>query len=251
MKTRLGITLITALCGLMLIGWVLNETTTDLTASPPDDPILKGLSELAVASISDAVDEVTGQRGFMSPDLRPIIKGKKIVGRAATVRLRKVIKVPEGSGLNHSVQILDNSGPGTILVVKIEDGVHIAGIGGLMATTCVARGIEGAVIDGGARDIIEMQELGFQVYMRGVTPATSVGRYTSVSSNEPMRVADVWVNAGDIIVGDYDGVVCVPAGVAAKVLEIARAYEEKEKKMVPLIRKYKSLQKALDAYGRI
>jgi 4-hydroxy-4-methyl-2-oxoglutarate aldolase len=252
MNTRSSLMTIAVLCSLIPVIWLLHDTSADILATPPDDPVIEGLSKLAVASISDAVDEITGQRGFMMPDLRPILSDKKIIGRAVTVRLREAMEVLEDrSAVSHTVQVIDQADPGSIIVVVVENGAHIAGFGGLMANTSVARGLGGAVIDGGARDIQEMQDLGFQVYTRGITPASSVGRWLSVASNEPILCANVWVRNGDIIVGDYDGVVCVPAEIAQKVLETARKYEEKERQMVPLIHKYKSLQKALEAYGRI
>ena len=252
MNKRVGFIVLLAVLSLAHVAWYLSQTDGPVAAAQTGDPIIDGLSHLAVASISDAVDEVTGKRGFMSPDMRPILDNKKIAGRAVTALLRPAIRMPEDrSPVSHSVEVIENAKPGDIFVSVVEDGVHIAGIGGLMATTCVARELGGAVIDGGARDIQEMQALGFQVYARGVTPATSLGRYVSVAANVEVMCGEVPVRPGDIIVGDYDGVVVVPAEVAAEVLEKARGYEEKEKKMVPLIKEYKSLQKALDAYGRI
>ncbi len=228
------------------------ESSECLTTAPPADPVVEGLGRLDVASIADAVDQVTGRRGFMSPDMRPILENKKIAGRAITARLVPIMKhSDDASGVSHSVQAIEQAKPGEILCILVEDGVGIAGIGGLMATTCVVRELGGAVIDGGMRDVQEMQALGFQCYGRGITPASSIGRYTSVSMNAPIRCGGVDVRKGDIIVGDFDGICVVPAEVAEQVLKTARGYEEKEKNMVPLIKEHKSLLKAIEAYGRI
>ena len=100
-----------------------------------------------------------------------------------------------------------------MLVYVLEDGLEIAGMGNLMATTAKVRGLEGAVIDGAARDIEEVTRIGFPIYQpRRVSPATSVGRYVSVAKQIPVLCAGVLVRPGDYIVGDSDGVVVVPAG---------------------------------------
>ncbi|MGQ9656171.1 MAG: RraA family protein, partial [Thermodesulfobacteriota bacterium] len=105
-----------------------------------------------------------------------------------------------------------------------------------MATACKARGLAGAVIDGAARDVDEIEALEFPVFSRSITPATSVGRYVSVGKNIPVQCAGVTVNPGDLIVGGSDGVVVVPRDKAAQVLEIAQKIDEKEAQMVPMIK---------------
>jgi hypothetical protein len=106
----------------------------------------------STGNIADAVDEATGQRGFMSHDMKPIFR-TKIVGRAATALLRPVLKTDARKYPNYQLQILDEAEPGSVLVYVLEDGLDIAGMGNLMATTAKVRGLEGAVIDGAARDI--------------------------------------------------------------------------------------------------
>ena len=79
-----------------------------------------------------------------------------------------------------------------------------------MATTGKVRGLAGVVIDGGARDIDEIEAIGLPVFSRSVTPSTSVGRYVSVAKNVAVMCAGVMVRPGDWIVGDVTGVVVVP-----------------------------------------
>jgi regulator of RNase E activity RraA len=146
---------------------------------------------------------------------------------------------------------IDEAEPGSVLVIVVEESLDISGIGGLMSTACKARGLAGAVIDGAARDVDEIEEMRFPVFSRSIIPSTSVGRYVSIGKNIPVQCAGVTVNPGDIIVGGSDGVVVVPRDKAGQVLEIAQKIDEKESKMVPMIKEYKSILKAVEKFKRL
>jgi 4-hydroxy-4-methyl-2-oxoglutarate aldolase len=212
--------------------------------------LVEGFKEATVASVSDAIDQVTGQRGFMYHDMRPLFKAK-VVGPAVTALIRPSIKATGPTGPNHSLMAIDEAEPGSVVVIVVEEGLDISGIGGLMATACKARELAGAVIDGAARDVDEIEQLGFPVFCRSITPATSVGRYVSVGKNMPVQCAGITVNPGDIIVGGIDGVVVVPRDKAAEVLEIGQKIDEKERKMVPMIKELKSILKAVEKFKRL
>ncbi len=203
----------------------------------------------STGNIADAVEAVTGARGWMSADMKPIFE-TKIVGQAWTALLRPVLKNDTRDYPNYALQILDEAPAGSVLVYVLEDGLEIAGIGNLMATTANARGLEGTVIDGAARDITEIRKIGHPVFARRTSPATSVGRMVSVSKQQPVECAEVMVHPGDYIVGDNDGVVVVPQDVAAQVIALLADYDDKESKMVPIIKREKSMLKALEIYGR-
>ena len=188
------------------------QPPSDARADPQADEkskVIEELRKVSTGNIADAVDEATGQRGFMYHDMKPIFKAK-IVGPAATAVLRPVLKTDKTEYPNYALQILDEAPAGSVLVYVLEDGLETAGIGNLMATTAKVRGLSGAVIDGGARDIEEIEAIQFPVFSRSVTPATSVGRYVSVAKQVPVTCGGVLVRPGDYIVGDRDGVVVVP-----------------------------------------
>jgi regulator of RNase E activity RraA len=157
-----------------------------------------------------------------------------------------VLKYDQRKYPNYALQILDEAEPGSVL----ENGLEIAGMGNLMATTAKVRGLEGAVIDGAARDVEEVARIGFPIYSRAISPATSVGRYVSVAKQVPVLCAGVMVRPGDYIVGDSDGVVVVAQEAAARVLELIAQYDDKESKMIPIIEREKSMLKALEIYNR-
>lgn len=216
---------------------------------PSQKTIVDQLMKVSTGNVADAVDEATGQRGFMYHDMKPVFK-TKIVGPAATAVLRRVLKNDKTEYPNFQLQILDEAPAGSVLVYVLEDGLETAGIGNLMSTTARARGLAGAVIDGGARDVEEIEEIGFPVFSRSLSPATTVGRYVSVAKQVPVVCAGVLVRPGDYIVGDRTGVVVIPKEKITQVLDLVRQYDEKESKMVPIIKETKSMLKALEKYGR-
>ena len=123
-------------------------------------------------------------------------------------------------------------------------------MGNLMGTTAKVRGLAGAVIDGAVRDVAELRRIGFPVWSRRISTATSVGRMVGAEKQVPVKCGDILVNPGDYIVGDTDGVVVVPAAAAERVIELLKQYDDKESKMIPIIEKEKSMLKALEIYNR-
>ena len=215
------------------------------------DQILEVLGDPvhSTGNVADAVDEATGARGWMSSDMKPIQEGR-IVGRAATALMRPGLRNDGRKYRNHLLEILDGAEPGSILVYVMQDGLEVAAMGNLMATTARVRGLAGAVIDGAVRDITEIRQIGFPVWSRRVSPATSVGRMVSVDQQIPVSCGGVMVHPGDYLVADADGVVVVPQAAADRVVELLRQYADKESRMVPIIREQKSMLKALEIYNR-
>jgi regulator of RNase E activity RraA len=221
----------------------------EASARPSEAEIRAAFAKASTGNVADAVDEATGLRGFMSADMKPVFKAK-VAGPAVTIQLRRALRSDTRPWPNLQIQALDEAAPGSVLVEVLEDGLDIAGVGNLMATTARVRGLAGMVIDGGARDIEELEEIGFPVWSRSQTPATSVGRYVPVAKNAPVVCGGVAVRPGDWIVADRTGVVVVPQEALPRVVELLRQYDEKETKMVPLIRETKSMGKALEKYNR-
>ncbi len=207
------------------------------------------LPENSTGNVADAVEEATGARGWMSSDMKPVYEAR-IVGRAATALMRPVLRTDTRKYPNHLLEILDQAEAGSILVYVMQEGLEIAAMGNLMGTTAKVRGLAGAVIDGAVRDTTELKRLGFPVWSRRISPATSVGRMISVDKQIPVLCAGVMVRPGDYLVGDADGVVVVPAEAAEKVVALLKQYDAKESKMLPIIEREKSMLKALEIYNR-
>jgi len=223
-------------------------------SAPPDDPIIAAFKKSYAASVADAVDLVTGKRGFMSHDMRPFVAGKgMMVGRAVTSLVRPASHDQATPALStkHSVEMIDNAKPGEVGVIVMEGTLDVAAMGNLMGTAAVARGMAGMVLDGAVRDVGDLRGMGLTVYARAAIPSTAVGRYATVARNIPVECAGVTVRPGDIIVANEDGVVVVPRERAEEVLKKAQEIDEREIKMYPFIKKYKSLQKAIEVFNRI
>jgi regulator of RNase E activity RraA len=216
------------------------------------DQLIEGFRKSTVASVADAVDQIVGERGFMSHDMQPRVPGV-VVGRAITTLLRAAPpdKATPALSAKHSVEMIDNSKPGEVGVIVVEDGLDVAGLGGLMATTAKVRGMAGVVIDGGLRDVAEVRSLGLPAYARSVVPSSSVGRWATVDKNIPVQCAGVSVKPGDIIVAGEDGVVRVPAERAAEVLKRSQEIDDRETRMVPMIRQHRTLSKVVELFNRI
>ena len=146
---------------------------------------------------------------------------------------------------------IDSGGPGSVYVMKVEDGADIAGMGGLMGTAMFARGFAGAVVDGGVRDLPQLKKIGFPVFSPGAVPSTSVGHYRFAGVNQTLEVGGTQVGAGDIIVADQDGIAVVPRARAAEVLIKAQALDYTEHSTLPYIEKFHSVVEAVKQFGRI
>jgi regulator of RNase E activity RraA len=218
------------------------EATTDAA-------LIEGYRHVEVASVSDAMEKLTGQRIFLTHRMRPIFTSK-FAGFALTVKLKKE-ENKDPDALSGMLAAIDQGGPNSVYVMVVEDGVDIAGMGGLMGTAMQARNFSGAVIDGGVRDTAYLQKIGFPVFALGTVPSTSVGHYRFAGANIPLVCDGVPVSAGDIVVADSDGVVIVPRGKAAEVLATAQEMDFKEHSMYAWIEKLKSIEEAVKKFGRL
>ena len=219
-------------------------------AQPPADPLLEGYRLVEVSSVADAVEQLYAQRGHMSHDMRPLFK-TKFAGRAFTVLMKKEEHKEGPAASQGMLDAIDAAGPGDVYVMVLEDGVDIAGIGGLMATAMKFRGLAGAVVDASVRDLPQINRIQFPVFSRGVAPSTSVNHYRFVGKNVPVTCAGVRVNPGDIIAADEDGVAVVPKDKAEAVLKRAQQLDDTEHSMYPFIEKFKSIGEAVKKFGRI
>src|SRR5271168_2708036 len=176
-----------------------------ISSAGDDASLLDGYRHVEVASVSDALEKLFGQRMYMSQRMRPIFPAK-FAGFALTVELKKE-ENKDPDALNGMLAAIDGGGPNSIYVMVVEDGANIAGMGGLMGTAMQARNFSGAVIDGGVRDTAYLHKIGFPVYALGTVPSTSVHHYRFAGSNIPVVCDGVDVNPLDIVVADADGVV--------------------------------------------
>jgi len=221
-----------------------------LAAQPSGDPLVEGFRNVEVASVADAMEQLYGQKNYMSHDMRPLSR-TKFAGPAVTVLMRRE-EHKEGSAASQGMlDAIDNAAPGSVYVMVLENGLDYAGMGALMATAMKVCGLTGAIIDGGVRDTPQIGRIQFPVFSRGVVPSTTINHFRFAGVNVPVTCAGAKVSGGDFVVADEDGVTVVPRPRAAEVLKKAQELDQTEHKMLPFIEQFKSIKEAVAKFGRI
>lgn len=232
-------------------GWQLCARTTPIeTATGDDHGLIAEFRRVEVASVSDALEQLTGKRTYMTHRMQGIFVAK-FAGFARTVELKKDEGNTDPTALNGMLEAIDQGSADSVYVMRVEDGADIAGMGGLMGTAMAARGYTGAVIDGGVRDVAYLRKIGFPVFATGIVPSTSVHHYRFAGAQIPVVCDGVTVNPGDIVTADSDGVVVVPRAKADQVLALAQQMDFKEHSMYAHIEKLKSILEAVKQFGRL
>lgn len=131
---------------------------------------------------------------------------------------------------------IETAPPGSVLVVDARAQVGAASLGHILATRFAVRGGAGIVTDGAVRDLEGFTRLDLPVFAAGAAPTTNLAQLHAVDLNVPIGCGGVAVYPGDIIVGDLDGVVCVPRHLAAEITGAAVAQERVEDFVLERIR---------------
>jgi len=191
-----------------------------MTAPTPEQ--LAVLARTGAATVGES-----GGRA-MRARIRPMWDGAAVVGVALPVRC--------SSGDNLAIHVAAATAPaGSVLVVEIAGQPELGHWGEVLTTQAQTRGITGLVIDGGVRDVAALERLGFPVFAT-MLALRGAAKVAEGSVGEPATVGDVRVEAGDVVVGDADGVTIVPGSALDEVVAAAEAREAKEQAMFDALR---------------
>jgi 4-hydroxy-4-methyl-2-oxoglutarate aldolase len=197
-----------------------------------DDSLLGRLRALDTCAVSDALDHL-GIAGATT-GIRPMWGRPKIAGRARTVEVADAAAGPAGRHLATSA--VQASGPGDVLVIANRGRTDVSCWGDILTAAAQYRGIEGTVIDGACRDLDAVAGAGFPVYARAAVPVTARGRLAERGCDVPVAFGGVLVSSADLVLADGSGVVFLPAGRAAEIIEAAERLARRQEAMLAAIR---------------
>lgn len=178
--------------------------------------LVKELSQFSTATLHEAL----GQIGNLPYQIKPLSKNMKVCGRAYTVKAKAFMNI----NLHRAYAYAQ---AGDVIVADCSGGYEAGYWGDLLTLGAMKQGIAGLVIDACVRDADEIEALGFPVFCRGLC-IKGTGKDPEGSFNEPIKIGEVTINAGDYIVGDRDGVMVIPKDRVEEAIEKAKAREQKE-----------------------
>lgn len=205
------------------------------------DEVLKCYSATAVFA------DVQYRTGVMDSGIKPAFRAK-VTGQAITVQLSK-------GDLVDPLKALEMGQPGDVIVVDAGGDPNTSVCGGLMGGLAQNRGIRGMIVDGAGRDTDELEDIGWPIWTRAITPRGThtmfSGRKEELSINVPIACGGVTVHPGDFIVADLMGVTVIPQDKAEEIVKLAQEQADREEETRKWVAKGKTVEDLLNEFGRI
>ena len=195
----------------------MNDQATDPTGRTA---LLDRLERLYPAVVADCLDKVGYRGNVMDPRIRPLYPEARMAGFASTVHAVQVAGPPADPDdyYKGELQAVDALRADDIMIVSTMEGSYW---GELLATASRYRGARGIVVDGYTRDTLQLIEMQFPTFVAGISCHDSLGRIDVDAVGVSIECGGVRVEQDDLVLGDFDGVVVVPAAVADEVISLA------------------------------
>jgi regulator of RNase E activity RraA len=214
----------------------------------PDQSLIVGFRGVGTSTIGNVLDDM-GIKGVML-NMRPIALGMKFVGPAFTVKETAGVHGTYAASEFGLGAVIDQAEAGDVIAID-NNGQQVSTWGGIASFAAMKKDINGLIVDGGVRDADEILEFGFSVFSRYVVPLSGKTRVKVVSVNSEIEIDGVRVGAGDILVGDSTGVVCVPIDAAPRVLEDSQKLETDDRQAIKEIDSGLSFTEALSKFTKL
>jgi regulator of RNase E activity RraA len=209
---------------------------------------------LYMPAVADALYQLGMDEQVLPSSLRPLFAEQRMVGAAFTV-LGHPIDPPVGwdpgiERIASYLEVFDRLHADSVLV-SVNPDSHVGHFGELTGNSAKQRGCAGVVLDGNLRDIEGLRAIGFQVFYRDLSPLNAIGRWEMVASQVPVSIGGVTIHPGDIVIGEFDGILVVPGGDAEAVLVAAEEIVGAEARVRGEMRAGESPLSSLERHGHI
>jgi 4-hydroxy-4-methyl-2-oxoglutarate aldolase len=199
--------------------------------------------------LSDTLDRLGFRQQAMRHDIRPLHPDFVVVGRARTLLWMATYEEVKPNPYVNEIAAIDSLKPGDVPVHSTDHSWTVAPWGELLSTAAQMRGATGTIVDALVRDVKRIVALQFPTFARGIKPLDSCGRGFVVAFDVTIRCGEVEVHPGDLVVGDYDGIVVIPREAEAEVLARALAKVDGENNTRAELLQGRLLKDVYDQYG--
>ena len=200
------------------------------------------------AMISDSLDLIGIRNNVMSKEIRPLERGMKVMGYAATIEFEPSEEFDPNDPYGPAIEYLDSLQAGEVAVVATGQSNRSAFWGELFSTAALRRGATGVVCDGPLRDVNEIFEVGFSAFGVGTLPYDYKGRMRVRKVRADVVCGGVAVAPGDFIIADIDGVVVVPSFAIDQVFTAANARAQGENHVLADLKAGSTVREAWDKH---
>lgn len=208
----------------------------------------RDFGRISVSIVSDVLDRL-GICGILG-GFHSISTGAKIVGTAMTVK-ELLGDLGEYSLEDFRIgEVIDNAESGDVIILD-NGGRNVSTWGYLASLAAKLKGIRGVIVHGGVRDIEEICRLNFPVFAEHIVPTSGKGRIKVESINIPIRIQDVKITPGDLVVADGTGIAIIPQEESCRVLQEAKHLEELERVFVSRVKRGASLSELSRKYKHL